>query len=64
MEEEDFEGTLVLEKVAAIGEIDAFFDAVDGDDFGKATSLMRRAGVDEGTIQTVLRKMRDADGTH
>lgn len=64
MEEKDFEGTLVLEKVAEIGQRDAFFDALDSDDFRKATSLMRRAGVDEETIQIVLRRMEDADGEH
>ncbi len=61
---EDFEGTLVLEKLAAIGETDAFFDAVDSDDFRKAAMLMKRAGLDEETIAIVLRKMKDADGEH
>ena len=64
MEEEDFEGSLVLEKLAAIGERDAFFDAIDSDDFGAAVSLMKRAGVDEETIGIVLKKMRAADGNH
>lgn len=64
MNEEDFEGTLVLEKLAAIGEESAFFDAVDADDFREAASLMRRAGVDDVTITTVLNKMREADGRH
>jgi hypothetical protein len=64
MEEEDFEGTLVLEKLAAIGERDSFFDAVDSDDFQKAASLMKRAGVDEETIDTVLLKMEASDGSH
>lgn len=64
MDDLDFEGTLVLEKLAAIGERDAFFDAIDGDDFKLARILMERAGVDTETIQTVLRKMREADGEH
>lgn len=64
MDEDDFDGTLVLEKLAAIGERDAFFDAVDGDDFATAATLMRRAGIDAATIQIVLRKMRSADGEH
>lgn len=64
MGEEPFEGTLVLEKLAAIGERDAFFDAIDSDDFHVAAALMRRAGVDEETIRTVLRKMESADGNH
>ena len=61
MEEDDFEGTLVLEKIAAINEIDSFYDAIDSDDFRKAVVLMRRAGVDEATITTVVQKMKTAD---
>lgn len=64
MDEKDFEGTLVLEKLAEINKVDAFFEAIDADDFGKAKSLMSKAGVDAATIQTVLRKMADADGEH
>ncbi len=60
MDEDDFEGTLVLEKLAEIGEVDAFFDAVDSDDFAKAQSLMKRARIDSATIAIVLRKMADA----
>ena len=40
MKEDDLEGTLVLEKLAEIGKVDAFFEAVDSDDFGKAQALM------------------------
>jgi hypothetical protein len=61
MNENDFEGTLVLEKLAAIGKIDEFFDAVDSDDFGKASVLMRQAHVDSETIRIVLKKMATAD---
>jgi len=64
MDENDFEGTLVLEKLAAIGEVDSFFDAVDSDDQRKATLLMRKAGIDAPTIAIVLRKMAEADGQH
>ena len=62
MDENDFEGTLVLEKLAEIGKLDAFFEAIDSDDFGKATSLMRRAQIDSETIAIVIKKMSDADG--
>jgi hypothetical protein len=62
IDEQDFEGTLVLEKLALIDQVDTFFEAVDADDFQKAASLMRRAGVDSETIAIVLRKMREADG--
>ncbi len=64
MDESDFEGTLVLEKLAEAGKVDDFFEAVDADDFGRAASLMRRAGVDAETIEIVLKKMGDADGEH
>lgn len=64
MDESDFEGTLVLEKLAEIGEVDAFFDAVDADDTQAAASLMRRANIDARTIAIVLRKMAEADGEH
>jgi hypothetical protein len=61
MDETDFEGTLVLEKLAEIGKVDAFFDAVDSDDFEKASLLMHRAGVDPDSIEIVLKKMAEAD---
>ena len=61
MDEDAFEGTLVLEKLAEIGKVDAFFEAVDDDDFGRAQSLMKKAGVDAPTISIVLQKMADGD---
>lgn len=64
MDEEDFEGTLVLEKLAAVGLVEEFFGAVDSDDFKKASSLLKRAGVDFETIAMVLQKMADATGEH
>lgn len=64
MDETDFEGTLVLEKLAEIGKVDAFFEAIDSDDFARAKALMKRANVDSETITTVLKKMGDADGEH
>jgi hypothetical protein len=64
MEERDFEGTLVLEKLAEIDRIEAFFDAIDADDVDRAVVLMKRAGVDAGTIAIVVKKMEAADGEH
>lgn len=64
MDESDFEGTLVLEKLAEIGKLDAFFNAVDSDDFEHAKSLMKRANVDSETIAMVLKKMSTVDGEH
>ncbi len=57
MDENDFEGTLVLEKLAAVGALDGFYEAVDADDFNRAKKLMRLAGVDPNTIAVVLKKM-------
>jgi hypothetical protein len=62
MDESEFEGTLVLEKLAVIGEVDAFFEAVDSDDFGRARALMKRAGVDSETIARVLKQVADGEG--
>lgn len=62
MNEENFEGTLVLEKLAAIGTVDDFFEAIDDDDFGRARTLMKRANIDQETIALVLKKMEEATG--
>jgi hypothetical protein len=64
MEERDFEGTLVLEQLAAIGRLEEFFDAIDSDDVERATSLMKKAKIDTPTIAMVRRKMEDSDGEH
>jgi hypothetical protein len=64
MDESDFEGTLVLEQLAAIGRVEDFFDAVDSDDTERALSLMKKAGIDASTIAMVLRKMHDSNGEH
>ncbi len=64
MDENDFEGTLVLEQLAAIGRVEDFFEAVDSDDVERATSLMRGAKIDAWTIAMVVRKMEDGDGEH
>lgn len=61
MEESDFEGTWVLEKLAGIGKIDDFFEAVDADDLARAQVLMKQAGIDAATIAIVLKKMVDAE---
>ena len=64
MNEDDLEGTLVLERLSEINKVDDFFDAIDSDDFNKATSLMKKANIDSETIAIVLKKMTDADGEH
>lgn len=57
MDEAELEGTRVLEKLAEIGKVDDFFEAVDADDFSKAKRLMVSAGVDSDTMDLVLKKM-------
>ena len=64
MDEKDFEGTLVLERLASIGRIDEFFEAIDSDDVQRAVALMRKATIDPSTIAIVVRKMEEADGKH
>jgi hypothetical protein len=64
MHDGDFEGTLVLEQLAAIGKVEDFFEAIDADDTERAAALMRRADVDASTIATVIRKMEAGDGEH
>jgi len=64
MEERDFEGTIVLEKLAAIDRLDEFFEAIDADDVARAVALMRKADVDARTIAIVVAKMEAADGEH
>lgn len=64
MDEENFEGTLVLEKLAAVAKLDEFFEAIDSDDFDRAKSLMKRAGIDSETVAIVLKRMSEADGKH
>ena len=64
MDESDFEGTLVLEKLAEIGKVEDFLDAVDADDFETAKKLLKKAQMDSETIAIVLQKMADSDGDH
>ena len=64
MDESDFEGTIVLEDLAAIGRLEEFFDAVDSDDVDRAVLLMKKAKVDGPTIALVVKKMRAGDGEH
>lgn len=64
MDDSDFEGTEVLERLAEIGKVEEFFDAIDADDVERAVRLMRRAEIDAGTIAVVVRKIEEADGEH
>jgi hypothetical protein len=64
MEETDFEGTLVLEQLAAVGKVEEFFEAIDADDVRHATQLMKSANIDASTIAIVVKKMAESDGSH
>ena len=64
MDDTDFEGTLVLEQLAAVGLLEDFSEAVDGDDSERAASLMERADVAASTIAIVIRKMAEGDSDH
>ena len=64
MDESDFEGTLVLEQLTAIGKLEEFFDAIDSDDLRRVVSLMRMANLQSSTIAVVLRKIEESDGEH
>ena len=61
MDERDFEGTLVLEKLARIDKVDEFMDAIDSDDFKRVAALMKSAQIDAETIAIVLKKMANPD---
>jgi hypothetical protein len=64
MDARDFDGTLVLEKLASIGKVDEFFEAIDADDLPQARALMKRANVDPRSIAIVLAKMAQGDAKH
>jgi hypothetical protein len=62
MNEDDFEGTLVLEKLAEIDLVDDFFDAIDSDDIERVISLLKEARVDSSTIAIVIKQIEDSYG--
>lgn len=64
MSDVEFEGTLVLERLAEIGKVDDFLEAIDADDVERATALMKRAGLDAATVATVVRKLEEGDAEH
>jgi hypothetical protein len=64
MDESDFEGTLVLERLAEVGLVEDFFEAIDADDVPRAVTLMKQAKLDPATVATVVEKMESSDGEH
>lgn len=59
MNEDEFEGSVVLEKLAEAGLIDDFFEAIDSDNIDRAISLMRTAEVEEDVIELTVRQILD-----
>ena len=64
MEAQDFEGTLVLERLAETDLLEDFWEAVDADDADRARGLMKRARIDPDVIAVVVQKMEAGDGEH
>ncbi|MBC7458564.1 MAG: hypothetical protein H7235_09815 [Bdellovibrionaceae bacterium] len=58
-EENDFEGTLVLEKLTSHLLVDDFFEAIDSESIGRAIKLMKKAQVNSETIEIVLKIIND-----
>lgn len=61
MIDSDFEGSLILEKLAEIGMVDEFYGAIDSDDFDKIRSLLLSSNIDSSTVEKVIRKIIDSD---
>jgi hypothetical protein len=59
--EKDFEGTLILEKLVAIGRLDDFWEAIDSDNIARARQLMKQAQVDAESISVALSKMENSE---
>lgn len=59
MHDSDFEGTLVLERLAEAGRLEDFWEAVDADDLEAAQDLLLAADLDDESVEIVLAKMRD-----
>lgn len=57
MDEKDFEGSSILEQLAAIGLMDQFYEAVDSDNIERVISLLREAGIEESQISMVVKKI-------
>lgn len=62
MNEEDFEGSIVLEQLASMDLVDDFFDAIDSDDLDKVVFLLKKARIDGETIRETVDKIMEAQG--
>ena len=59
MVDDIFEGTLILEKLAALNLLDQFYNAIDSDDFVAVKKILKTAQIDNETINIVITKMFD-----
>ncbi|MFN8846508.1 MAG: hypothetical protein ACK5W9_06620 [Bdellovibrionales bacterium] len=62
MIKKQFEGTLILEKLTEINKLEAFYDAIDSDDFSLVKNLMIRARIDSEVIQAIMEEIIDVNG--
>ncbi len=62
MNKDDFEGSLILEKLAEMDLVESFFEAIDNDDFSLVKKLMKSAKIDSQSIEIVVAKMAQTDG--
>lgn len=51
------EGSEVMEKLAAVGLVDEFLEAVDTDDMIGIVSILKEAEIDDETIRSVLEQI-------
>ncbi len=59
MNKNEYDGTIVLERLSEIEMLDEFYEAIDRDDFSKAKKIMKQAGLKFETIEMVLNEMAD-----
>lgn len=53
----NFEGSLILEKLAEIGKVDEFYEAIDADDIEKVKRLLKIAGIDAESILALVKEL-------
>lgn len=58
---DDFDGSLILEKLAEAGRLDDFYESIDEDDFKRARKILRETGFPIEMIHRVIQEIQDAD---
>lgn len=59
MESSNFDGTLALEKLAELGLLDQFYEAIDSDRLEEVNKLLKSAGLEADSIKSILRQIID-----